>query len=205
MRRHLVASLRLQALAFLLLCGLATSAQAALLSVSFEDGRILEAEEPDRLWHPASLTKMMTAYLAFEALALGYLEWDQELTVSKEAGRQPEVALGLNQGDKISVGKAIEAMLLRSANDAAVVLAEAVAGSEEQFAQRMTETARRLGMTRSHFVNANGLPADEQVTTARDMAILARALLIDLPRRYRSSARAGCSGATPGLPTSTGS
>ncbi len=74
-------------------------------------------------------------------------------------------------------------MLLRSANDAAVVLAEAVAGSEECFADRMTETARRLGMTRSHFVNANGLPDDAQATTARDMAILARALLVDLPRR----------------------
>lgn len=160
------------------------AAAAALLSVSFEDGRILEAQEADRLWHPASLTKLMTAYLSFEALALGHLEWEQELTVSKSAGSQPEVALGLSQGDKITVGKAVEAMLLRSANDAAVVLAEAVAGSEERFSQQMTQTARRLGMTRSNFVNANGLPADEQLTTARDMAILARALLIDLPRRY---------------------
>lgn len=168
----------------LLLAASVGGAGAAKLSVSFEDGRILEAEEPDRLWHPASLTKLMTAYLSFEALALGHLEWEQELTVSKAAGRQPEVALGLSQGDKITVGKAIEAMLLRSANDAAVVLAEAVAGSEERFARHMTETARRLGMTRSNFVNANGLPADEQVTTARDMAILARALLVDLPRRY---------------------
>ncbi len=180
----MTAALRVLFATLLLLGGSAGGAGAALLSVSFEDGRILEAEEPDRLWHPASLTKLMTAYLSFEALALGHLNWDQELTVSKAAGAQPEVALGLSQGDKISVGKAIEAMLLRSANDAAVVLAEAVAGSEERFAERMTQTARRLGMTRSNFVNANGLPADEQVTTARDMAILARALLVDLPRRY---------------------
>ncbi len=170
---------------------LAGQSRAAVISVSFEDGRILEAEEADRLWHPASLTKLMTAYLTFEALALDRLQWDWELTVSAAAGAQPEVALGLHQGDKITVGKAVEAMLLRSANDAAVVLAEAIDGSEDRFAQRMTETAKRLGMTQTRFVNANGLPDDRQVTTARDMAILARALLIDLPRRYELFGRDG--------------
>jgi len=182
-RRPLVVVL-LIGLLLLLLLPTARAVEAALISVSLEDSEVLEAEQADRLWHPASLTKLMTAYLAFEALALGHLSWDQELTVSTNAGAQPEVALGLHQGDKITVGTAIEAMVLRSANDAAVVLAEAVAGSEEQFAERMTETARRLGMTRTHFVNANGLPDGRQVTTARDMAILARALLIDLPQRY---------------------
>ncbi|GAB5471398.1 MAG: D-alanyl-D-alanine carboxypeptidase [Rhodospirillales bacterium] len=166
-------------------------AQAARLSVAFDEAVILEADEPDRLWHPASLTKLMTAYLAFEALALGYLEWSQDLTVSKAAGQQPEVALGLSQGDSITVGKAIEAMLLRSANDAAVVLAEAIDGTEERFAERMTATAKRLGMTQSVFVNANGLPDDRQITTARDMAILARALLVDLPQRYALFSKGG--------------
>jgi len=173
--------------------GAAASSESAQLSVDFEAGLILEAEEADRPWHPASLTKLMTAYLVFEALALGYLDWDQMLTVSKDAGRQPEVALGLNQGDTITVGKAVEAMLLRSANDAAVVLAEAVAGSEEHFAERMTGTARRLGMWQSTFVNASGLPDDEQITTARDMAILARALLVDLPQRYALFSKGGLS------------
>ncbi len=175
----------------LMLIAVAGESRAALISVSFDDGRILEAEEADRLWHPASLTKLMTAYLTFEALALDRLQWDWELTVSAAAGAQPEVALGLHQGDKITVGKAVEAMLMRSANDAAVVLAEAIDGSEERFAQRMTETAKRLGMSQTRFVNANGLPDDRQVTTARDMAILARALLVDLPRRYELFGRDG--------------
>ncbi|MEO1190516.1 MAG: D-alanyl-D-alanine carboxypeptidase family protein [Pseudomonadota bacterium] len=180
-------------LALLLLALVAAPAQAAKLAVAFDEDVILEADDADRLWHPASLTKLMTAYLAFEALALGHLEWGQELKVSKTAGQQPEVALGLSQGDSITVGKAIEAMLLRSANDAAVVLAEAIDGSHERFALRMTETARRLGMTRSVFVNANGLPDDRQVTTARDMAILARALLVDLPQRYDLFSKGGLS------------
>lgn len=169
----------------------AAGPRAAELVFVPETGEILASQEADHLWHPASLTKLMTAYLVFQELAAGRMTLDQELTVSQAAAAQPPTALGLAAGRKITVETALNAMLLISGNDAAVVLAEAVADSEGAFAARMTETARQLGMESSVFRNASGLPDDDQVTTARDLAILTRALLLEFPQYYDFFSRRG--------------
>jgi D-alanyl-D-alanine carboxypeptidase len=145
------------------------------------NGRVLYAEDQDDQWFPASLTKVMTAYLVFEALRDGKLSPQAKISVSELAHSQPPSRLGLPAGAEITVETALQALIVKSANDAAVMLAEAVAGTEDAFAERMNATARRLGMTRTHYVNANGLPAPEQMTTARDLAKLASAVLRDFP------------------------
>lgn len=142
---------------------------------------VLYSEDQDVLWHPASLTKMMTAYLAFEALKSGKLSMDDKLICSEAAHAQPPSKIGLPVGADLALETGLKALLVKSANDVAVMIAEAVAGSQEAFVQRMNETARRLGMTRTRFKNPNGLPDDDQVTTARDMAYLARAIVRDFP------------------------
>lgn len=170
-----------------LLCVLWTvphNARAASLVIDADNGAVLQAEEPNRPWYPASLTKLMTLYLVFAALRDGELQMEQELTVSAQATAQPASKLWLKQGQTISVETAVRAIIVRSANDAAVVLAEAVAGSESVFAERMTAQARDLGMRSSRFRNASGLPDPGQVTTARDMALLARAIIRDFPQHY---------------------
>lgn len=158
--------------------------QAAHLVIDAGTGEVLAAQDPLALWHPASLTKMMTAYLAFEAIELGALSLDEMLPVSAHAAAQPPTRLGLDAGDRIAARDAIAAIIVRSANDAAVVLAEALAGSEPVFAERMTRKAAALGMTGTVFRNASGLPDPDQVTSARDMAVLARALIADFPQYY---------------------
>lgn len=145
-------------------------------------GKVLYAEDVDNLWHPASLTKIMTAYITFEALRDGKLKPDDKVACSEAATKEPPSKIGLPVGAEISVELALKALIVKSANDVAVMLAEAVAGSVDGFVERMNATARRLGMTRTHFVNPNGLPADEQVTTARDLARLSRAVLRDFPQ-----------------------
>lgn len=145
------------------------------------NGRVLYAEDQDNHWHPASLTKIMTAYLAFEALKAGRLTLEQKIPVSESAHAQPPSKVGLPVGAEMSVDMALRALIIKSANDVAVMLAEAIGGSEAAFVEQMNNTARRVGMTRTHFSNPNGLPAPEQVTTARDMAKLARAVLHDFP------------------------
>jgi len=157
---------------------------AAILVVEAATGAVLEAENATHLWYPASLTKVMTAYLVFEALADGRLDLDQTVLVSRHAAAQPPTKLGLGRDKMVPVRLLLEAMIVRSANDAAVVLAEAVSGSEAAFAAAMTRRARALGMTRTVFRNASGLPDDRQVTTARDLLILARALIADFPDRF---------------------
>jgi D-alanyl-D-alanine carboxypeptidase len=144
-------------------------------------GRILYAEDQDDQWFPASLTKILTAYLVFEAVREGKLTLQDKVKVSELAFSQPPSRLGLPVGAEITVETALQALIIKSANDAAIMLAEAVSGSQEVFAQRMNATARRLGMTRSNFVNANGLPAPEQVSTARDLARLTIAVVRDYP------------------------
>jgi len=144
-------------------------------------GTLLYQEDMDALWHPASLTKLMTAYLTFEALRDGKLTLKSKIVTSKNANAQAPSKIGLPVGAKMGVELAIKALLVKSANDVAVMLAEAVAGSEAAFVKRMNATAKRLGMRRSRFVNPNGLPDDRQITTARDMAYLARALIKDFP------------------------
>jgi len=162
----------------------AAGAEYAAIVVDAESGTVIESVAATARWYPASLTKVMTVYLALEAIEAGKLKLDEELAVSEHAAAQPATELGLGAGEKIMVQDAILAVILQSANDAAVVLAERLGGSEDKFAERMTAKAKQLGMARTVFRNASGLPHAEQVTTARDMAILAKALLETYPQHY---------------------
>ena len=145
------------------------------------DGRVLWAENADTPWYPASLTKLMTAYVVFDMLKRGEATLTSEFVVSPHANSQPKSRVGMGVGKRISVGDALNVLIVHSANDIAVALAEAVSGSEDEFVLEMNQTARKLGMVRTQFVNANGLPKEGQATTARDMGLLARALIRDFP------------------------
>jgi D-alanyl-D-alanine carboxypeptidase len=144
-------------------------------------GTVLYAEDQDNQWHPASLTKIMTAYVVFEAIKAGKITLESKVGCSELAYSQPPSKVGLPVGAELTVETALQALIVKSANDVAVMLAEAVAGSQEAFVAQMNATAARLGMTRTKFANANGLPAAEQVTTARDLAKLAMAVVKDYP------------------------
>jgi D-alanyl-D-alanine carboxypeptidase len=152
--------------------------------VDGNSGATLTATNPDAQRHPASLTKMMTLYLLFERLDAGKMKLDTEMPVSEHASDQDPTKLGLRPGQTIRVEDAIKGLITRSANDAAVVIAEAIGGDEDDFAGMMTRKARVLGMSRTIYRNASGLPNDEQVTTARDQSILGRALQDRFPRYY---------------------
>ena len=153
--------------------------------VDASSGNVLHSTNPDARRHPASLTKIMTLYLLFEQLEAGKLKLDTALKVSEEAAGQSPTKLGLKAGTTISVEDAIKGMVTRSANDAAVVVAEAIAGDEDDFAQLMTRKARSLGMSRTVYKNASGLPDDDQVTSARDQALLGRAVQERFPHYYK--------------------
>jgi D-alanyl-D-alanine carboxypeptidase len=153
--------------------------------VDGNSGATLESNNPDGLRHPASLTKMMTLYLLFERLKSGKMTLDTEMPVSEHASDQDPTKLGLRPGSTLRVEDAIKGIVTRSANDAAVVIAEAVGGTESNFAAMMTRKAHALGMNHTLYRNASGLPNDEQVTTARDESILGRALQDRFPRYYR--------------------
>src|ERR1700676_19536 len=153
--------------------------------VDGNSGATLEAKEADGSRHPASLTKIMTLYLLFERLESGKMKLDTEMDVSEHASEQAPTKLGLHPGQTIRVEDAIKGLVTRSANDAAVVIAETIAGDEDDFAKLMTRKARALGMTRTVYRNASGLPDDDQVTTARDQATLGRAIQDRFPRYYR--------------------
>lgn len=161
-------------------------ADAKYSALIMEDatGKILHARNIDTLRHPASLTKIMTLYMAFEALRDGRLTMDQKLTVSRHASRMPSSKLGLGRGEKITVRDAIMSLITKSANDVAVVVAEGIAGSESKFAEQMTAKARSLGMSRTTFRNASGLYSKTQKSTARDMATLAHRIMHDFPEYY---------------------
>jgi D-alanyl-D-alanine carboxypeptidase len=145
-------------------------------------GKVLYAEDVDDVWHPASLTKIMTAYLTFAAIKEGKLRLEDRIPCSLVATLQPPSKVGLKVGDTLTVDQALQAVIVKSANDVTVMLAEAVAGSESAFVERMNSEAQRLGMTRTHFVNTNGLPDPGQLTTARDLARIARAVVNDFPQ-----------------------
>jgi D-alanyl-D-alanine carboxypeptidase len=147
-------------------------------------GDILSEANADELNHPASLTKMMTLYLAFEAMQKGRLHWDQRLPVSAWASEKMPTKLGLRPGDTVSVRDCVLGMIVLSANDAATVMGETLGGTEQGFARIMTAKARELGMTSTVFKNAAGLPDEEQVTTARDLVKLAMALYEKFPEQY---------------------
>lgn len=160
------------------------SAPYAEILIDAESGAVLKARNPDKMRYPASLTKMMTLYLVFEALEDGRLSLSKQLSVSNRAAGMSPSKLGVKPGEQISVETAIYALVTKSANDAAVVVAEALASSEIEFAKAMTAKAKQMGMRRTTFRNASGLPNRGQKSTARDMATLARHLLYDFPRYY---------------------
>ncbi|MBI5165351.1 MAG: D-alanyl-D-alanine carboxypeptidase [Magnetospirillum sp.] len=162
----------------------AAESRYASIIVDAEDGSILSQVNPDRRTYPASLTKIMTLFLVFDALETERLRLNTMLSVSKHAAAQSPSKLGLKPDSRITVEDAVLALVTRSANDAAVVVAEGIGGTEDGFAAMMTRKARALGMHQTVFQNASGLPDPDQVTTARDMATLARALIRTHGRYY---------------------
>jgi len=158
---------------------------SASIVIDANTGSVLQALNPDALRHPASLTKIMTLYLLFEQIEAGKVRLDTPLSVSVHASEQAPTKLGLKPGGMITVEDAIKAMITRSANDVAVTVAENLAGDEGQFARLMSQKALSLGMTRTTYVNASGLPDDNQITTARDQAVLGRAIQERFPRYYK--------------------
>ena len=148
-------------------------------------GLTLEASKPNALRHPASLTKIMTLYLLFERIEQRTIGLDTQLRVSENAASQAPTKLGLKAGQTIAVEDAIKAMVTKSANDAAVTVAENLGGDEGEFAKLMTHKAHALGMSHTTYVNASGLPDDNQITTAQDQALLGRAIQERFPRYYK--------------------
>src|ERR1700722_12917395 len=161
------------------------SPQFSSIIVDGNSGTTLASNNPDASRHPASLTKIMTLYLLFERLDAGKMKLDTEMPVSEHASEQDPTKLGLLPGQTIRVEDAIKGLVTRSANDAAVVIAEALAGNEEDFAKLMTRKAHMVGMSKTVYRNASGLPDDAQVTSARDQATLGRAIQDRFPRYYR--------------------
>jgi D-alanyl-D-alanine carboxypeptidase len=153
----------------------------AVLLVEADSGRVLHAENATYPWYPASLTKLMTAYIALRAVDEGRISLKSMITISELAHEQQPSKMGFKPGVQLTLDNAIKILMVKSANDIAVAIAEGVSGSVENFAAEMNAAAQRLGMTQSHFVNPNGLPDPRQVTSARDLAILARAILREFP------------------------
>ncbi|MDJ0816415.1 MAG: D-alanyl-D-alanine carboxypeptidase family protein [Desulfobacterales bacterium] len=172
--------------AFILISVAIAAAERASLVIEADSGAVLHAKNARLPSYPASLTKLMTVYLIYEALASKQLALTDRLEVSAAAARMPAVRLGLKPGQTITLEEAVLAMIVRSANDAAVVAAEHIAGNESAFARLMNAKAEALGMSDTVFYNASGLPHPGQVTSARDMAVLARALIADYPQYYSS-------------------
>ncbi len=159
----------------------ARAGSEALLLVDAASGKVLQAENATYPWYPASTSKLMTTYVTLQAVKQGRIGFDTLLTVSPLAASQAPSKMGFRSGTQLTVDNALKMMLVHSANDIAVVLAEGVDGSIEKFADEMNATSQRLGMTESSWVNPNGLPAEGQISSARDLAILARALMHDFP------------------------
>lgn len=161
------------------------SSKSAAIVVDAKTGEVLYAKRADSPRYPASITKVMTLYLTYEALAAGRLQLEDRVVFSPHAAAQSPTKLGVRAGDSISVAEAIQAMTTLSANDAAVAMAEKLGGTEQRFSALMTLRAQELGMQNTNFANANGLPDSRNVSTARDLAILSRAAMRDYPQYYR--------------------
>ncbi|HUI96877.1 MAG TPA: D-alanyl-D-alanine carboxypeptidase family protein [Xanthobacteraceae bacterium] len=153
----------------------------AVLLIDAATGKVLQAENATVPWHPASLSKLMTTYVTLQAVKDGRISFDTLLTVSPAAAAQTPSKMGFRPGIQVTVDNALKMLLVHSANDIAWVLAEGIDGSIDKFAEEMNATSQRLGMTQSSWVNPNGLPDDRQISSARDMGILARALMHDFP------------------------
>ncbi|TCP62742.1 D-alanyl-D-alanine carboxypeptidase [Rhodovulum bhavnagarense] len=167
----------------------AWSAPYAALVIDARTGEVLHETNADTRLHPASLTKMMTLYIAFEAVEHGEIGLDDEVRISKKAAAEPPSKLGLRAGQKIKLRYLIRAAAVKSANDAATAIGEAIEGSEAAFARRMNRTAQAMGMTRTTFKNANGLTEEGHMSTARDMTTLGRHMLYDYPEYYNLFSR----------------
>ncbi|WP_246749513.1 D-alanyl-D-alanine carboxypeptidase [Agrobacterium rosae] len=167
------------------ICAAQAYAGSAYFVVDSNTGKVLSSENADVINHPASLTKMMTLYLTFEALHNGRLSWEQPITMTKNGANTIPTKLGVPAGKTFTVRDAVLGMIVKSANDAAEAMGDYLGGSEAQFADIMTRKARQLGMSRTTFRNGSGLPDGRQVTTARDMATLAIALMRDYPKEYQ--------------------
>ena len=161
------------------------AAERSALVLDANSGKVLHSAAADAPRYPASLTKMMTLYMTFELIERGRLSYSSRIKISAQAAAQPPSKLELNAGDTISVRDAVGALVTKSANDIAVALAEHIGGSENNFARLMTRKAREIGMSRTTFKNASGLPDSEQTTTARDMITLALRLQDDFPIHYK--------------------
>ncbi len=159
----------------------ARAASEAVLLIDAASGKVLQAENATVPWHPASLSKLMTTYVTLQAVKDGRISFDTLLTVSPAASAQTPSKMGFRPGIQVTVDNALKMLLVHSANDIAWVLAEGIDGSVDKFAEEMNATSQRLGMTQSSWVNPNGLPDDRQISSARDMGILARALMHDFP------------------------
>lgn len=162
----------------------AADTKYAAIVVDANTGEVLYAKRADSPRYPASITKIMTLYLAFEAISEGRVKGTDMMTVSSKAASQPPTKLGVAAGDQISVDDAMRALAVKSANDMAVALAEHLAGSEQRFAALMTLRGQELGMSNTRFVNASGLPDSRQISSARDIAIMSRAVMRDFPQYY---------------------
>lgn len=165
------------------------AAPYAAMVMDARTGKVLHSRNADTRLHPASLTKMMTLYIAFEAVRNGEISLDKKITISRNAAAEPPSELGLRTGQKIALRYLLRAAAVKSANDAATAIGEAISGSEAAFARRMTRTAKSLGMTRTTFKNAHGLTAKGHQSTARDMTILGRHILYDYPEYYNLFSR----------------
>jgi D-alanyl-D-alanine carboxypeptidase len=159
-------------------------ARHAAILVDADNGSVLNEMEATQSWYPASLTKLMTIYMAFDAVSTGQIQLQDTLSASRHATLQPNSKLGLHVGEQLTVEEAILALITRSANDAAVALAEHIGGTEENFAVKMTEKAHAIGMSDTHFMNATGLPHPWQVSTAKDLGLLAWKTLHNFPDYY---------------------
>lgn len=157
----------------------------AAIVVDAKSGEVLYAKRADSPRYPASITKIMTLYLTFDALSSGRLKLDDTVVISPRAAAQAPTKLGLAPGETLTVEEAMQALAIKSANDIAVALAERIGGSESRFAAMMTLRAQELGMANTRFVNASGLPDSRQISTARDIAILSRAVMRDHPQYYK--------------------
>ena len=175
----------------LLAAPVASFAGSAYFIMDAKTGAVLASSNADDLNHPASLTKMMTLYMTFEAIHRGKLSWNSKIPVSRNAAGKSPTKLGLRAGTTVTVREAVDGMIIKSANDAAAAMGEALGGSENGFARLMTLKARELGMRRTVFTNPSGLPSMQQVTTARDMSTLAVALINNYPQEYRLFSQTG--------------
>ena len=186
---RLISFTLLAAIAAFLAASPSRAAPYASIVIDARTGEVLYSENADTRLHPASLTKMMTLYIAFEEIQRGNISLDTMVTISKHAAAQPPSRLGLRSGQKISLRNLIRAAAIKSANDAATAIGEAISGNEADFARRMTRTAKALGMTNTTFKNANGLTTQGHLSSARDMTILGRHLFYDFPQYYNLFSR----------------